>query len=109
MDIIHQLVNLVVNNPVLQGGLVKLIADQVKALLERIDAMPQSDNEVKVMQAVVAVLSFLATAGGLLLQHKLGTLDVASAITFITVYLSAVGTHQVAKDVRKLAKARSKK
>lgn len=102
MDFISILNDPAVRSAVL-GLVVKLAVDFLKHFFSEIDANGNKQYKVQV-QLLVAVCSLVASFGGLYLSGQLHTADPQVLVNFFTVvlptYISALGIHHFASDVK---------
>jgi len=101
MDALWQaLLNQLLTNPVLQGVVVSLLIARLRAWFSALDAAAKDPAQVKWVQLLVVVLSFLSTLASDWASGQLSSITPAMIQAFLTTVISALGVHTLGTDVK---------
>lgn len=100
------IVNSILSNPVSLGVITKLVGDVLKTQLKNLDSSGALVKNKAVVQPVVFVLSALVAVLSAGIEGNAQSFDPSSLVsTIVTVYLSAVATHETMKGAKQAVAA----
>jgi len=103
MDVFKVLLDQFLNNPMFQGVMVSLLVSKLRDFFKSLDLSTKDPAKVKNVQLIVVVLSAAVTLLNAWSQGKLGQIDPELIKNFVEVLVVSLGTHQLGKDVKKVA------
>lgn len=91
------------SNPMFQGVAISLFVAKLRDFFKSLDLSAKDPDKVKNVQLIVVVLSAAVTLLNAWSQGKLGQIDPELIKNFVEVLVVSLGTHQLGKDVKKVA------
>ena len=104
MDFVKMLMDQLLTNPMFQGACLSVCINKLKETFKSLDTSEKDPRTVKRVQILVMGLSLLCTLLTAWSTNHLASVDTTTLMNFITIIISALGTHKLGKDIKDLRK-----
>lgn len=98
------LFNAILSNPTVAplatGAVISLLVAGARNVFASVDKAAKDPNQVKIVQAVIVLLSVLSSLAGHWAQGNLSTVDPQELINVVATIVAALGIHQAGKDIK---------